>query len=53
MDIEAIALGFFEQTEEYGGIYNGRILTLHCDTVTMVDGAEESGRLSTTQAAWP
>ena len=28
MDIEAIALGFFEQTEEYGGIYNGRILTL-------------------------
>ena len=26
MDIEAIALGFFEQTEEYGGIYNGRIL---------------------------
>ena len=41
MDIEAIALGFFEQTEEYGGIYNGRILTLHCDTVTMVDGAEE------------
>lgn len=40
-DIEAIALGFFEQTEEYGGIFNGRIITVHCDTVTMVDGKTE------------
>lgn len=40
-DIEAIALGFFEQTEEYEGIYSGKIITVHCDTVSMVDGKNE------------
>lgn len=37
-DIEAIALGFFEQTEEVQGIFNGRIITVHNDTVTLVNG---------------
>lgn len=38
-DIEAIALGFFEQCEKYGGIYDGKIITVHCDTVSLVDGS--------------
>lgn len=38
MDIESIALGFFEQTEEVNGIFNGRIITVHEDTVMLVDG---------------
>lgn len=37
-DIYSIALGYFEQTEESQGIYNGRIITVHNDTVTLVDG---------------
>ena len=37
-DVESIALGYFEQTEESTGIYNGRIITVHEDTVTLVDG---------------
>lgn len=40
-DIEAIALGFFEQTEEYSGIYNGKIITVHCDTVTLPNGKSD------------
>lgn len=39
-DIEAIALGFFEQTEEVQGIFNGRIITVHTDKATLVDGTE-------------
>lgn len=38
-DIEAIALGFFEQTEETNGIFSGRIITVHEDTVMLVDGS--------------
>lgn len=34
-DIEAIALGLFEQTENVNGIYSGRILTVHNDDVTL------------------
>lgn len=37
-DIESVALGFFEQTEETSGIFNGRIITVHEDTVSLVDG---------------
>lgn len=37
-DIESIALGFFEQTEQVNGIFNGRIITVHEDVVTLVDG---------------
>ena len=36
-DVESIALGYFEQTEESTGIFNGRIITVHEDTVTLVD----------------
>ena len=36
--VESIALGYFEQTEESTGIFNGRIITVHGDTVTLVDG---------------
>lgn len=38
MDIEAIALGFYEQTEEVQGIFNGRIINVHNDSVTLVNG---------------
>lgn len=37
-DIYSIALGYFEQTEEVQGIFNGTIITVHNDTVTLVDG---------------
>ncbi len=37
-DIESIALGFFEQTEETAGIFSGRIITVHEDTVSLIDG---------------
>lgn len=39
-DIEAIALGFYEQTEEVQGIFNGKIINVHKDTITLVDGTE-------------
>ena len=38
-DIESIALGFFEQTEESKGIFRGKIFTVHEDTVTLADGS--------------
>lgn len=40
MDVESVALGFYEQTEEVKGIFNGRIITVHTDTVTMSDGTQ-------------
>lgn len=39
-DAESIALGYFEQTEESTGIFSGRIITVHEDTVTLVDGTQ-------------
>lgn len=39
-DIEAVALGFYEQTEEIHGIFNGRIISVHADDVTLVDGTQ-------------
>lgn len=39
-DIESIALGFFEQTEEVQGIFSGNIITVHNDTVSLVDGTQ-------------
>lgn len=39
-DVESIALGYFEQTEESTGIFSGRIITVHEDTVTLVDGTQ-------------
>lgn len=38
-DIESIALGFFEQTEDSTGIFSGRIITVLEDTVALVDGS--------------
>lgn len=40
MDVQSIALGFFEQTEEVQGIYNGSIITVHKDTVSLVDSTQ-------------
>lgn len=37
-DIFSIAMGFYEQTEDVQGIFNGRIITVHNDTVTLSDG---------------
>ncbi len=34
-DIEAIALGLYEQTESVNGIYSGRIITVHNDEVML------------------
>lgn len=39
-DIEAVALGFYEQTEEVQGIFNGKIISVHTDKITLVDGTE-------------
>lgn len=39
-DIFSIALGYFEQTEEVTGIYSGRIIDVHNDRITLVDGNE-------------
>lgn len=39
-DIFSIALGYFEQTEEVQGIFSGRIITVHNDTVTLTDGTQ-------------
>ena len=39
-DIFSIALGYFEQTEEVTGIYSGRIIDVHNDRITLVDGDE-------------
>ena len=36
-DIESIALGLYERTEEVHGIYNGRIITVHNDDVMLCD----------------
>lgn len=39
-DIEAVALGFYEQTEEVQGIFSGKIINVHTDKITLVDGTE-------------
>lgn len=39
-DIEAIVLGFFEQTEKSEGKFSGKIITVRHDTITLVDGTE-------------
>lgn len=39
-DIEAIALGFFEQTEDVHGEFSGNIITVHLDTVTLCDSTQ-------------
>jgi ADP-ribose pyrophosphatase len=39
-DIEAIALGFFEQTEKSEGKFSGKIITVRHDTVSLVDGKQ-------------
>lgn len=39
-DIESIVLGFYEQTEEIQGIFNGNIINVHTDKITLVDGTE-------------
>lgn len=37
-DIEAIALGFFEQTEEVNWKFKGNIINVHLDNITLTDG---------------
>ena len=37
-DVFAIALGYFEQTQDVQGIFSGRIIDVHKDTVMLVDG---------------
>lgn len=37
-DIESIALGMYERTENAQGIYNGRVLTFHVDDITLCNG---------------
>ncbi len=44
-DIEAAALGFFEQTEEVNGIFSGRIFTVHEDIVMLADGTQAKREL--------
>lgn len=39
-DIESVALGFYEQTEEVQGIFSGKIINVHTDKITLVDGTE-------------
>ncbi len=41
-DIESIALGLYERTEEVHGIYSGRILTVHKDDVILCNGNSAS-----------
>lgn len=40
MDIESIALGFFEQTDKINEKFNGRIINVHEDDITLVDGTK-------------
>ncbi len=39
-DVESIALGFYEQTEDVQGVFSGSVITIHHDTVSLVDGSE-------------
>lgn len=39
-DIEAIALGLYEQTDKINNIYDGRIITVHNDDVTLCNGSQ-------------
>lgn len=39
-NIESVALGFYEQTEEVQGIFSGKIINVHTDKITLVDGTE-------------
>ncbi|MBQ9532230.1 MAG: HAD-IA family hydrolase [Eubacterium sp.] len=37
-DIEAVALDLFERTDNVQGIFNGRVLTMHEDDITLCNG---------------
>lgn len=37
-DIESIALGMYERTENVQGIYNGRVVNFHIDDITLCNG---------------
>lgn len=39
-DIESIALGLYERTENVQGIFNGKVITVHLDDVTMCDDSD-------------
>lgn len=39
-DVESIVLGLYERTDEVHGIYNGRIITVHNDEVTLCDNTK-------------
>lgn len=37
-DVESIALGMYERTENVQGIYNGRVVNFHVDDITLCNG---------------
>ena len=39
-DVEAVALGLFEQTEKVTGIFSGKVITVHHDDVMMCNKSE-------------
>ena len=39
-DVEAIALDLYERTDNVQGIFNGRVLTMHHDDVTLCNGSQ-------------
>lgn len=41
-DIEAIALGLYENTEKVQGIFSGNIIQIHLDDITLCDGTKGS-----------
>ncbi|MBR3148886.1 MAG: HAD hydrolase-like protein [Eubacterium sp.] len=38
-DVEAVALGLYEQTDKVTGIFSGKVLVMHHDDVTLCNGA--------------
>ena len=39
-DVEAVALGLYEQTDKVTGIFSGKVLVMHHDDVTLCNGAQ-------------
>ena len=37
-DVEAVALGLYERTDRVNGIFNGKVLTVHHDEITLCNG---------------
>ena len=41
-DIQSIALGLYERTDEVHGIFNGRVITVHEDEITLCNGVRST-----------